>query len=194
MDSDINPGTKELIPSLEMAKREIELALQELTLESVIAEESRQSRSTFQPTISGLKSTSAEGNSAVPVLINMLSELKVYLERPEADAIKEITQLIKNIRKEIRGLRDDLGIDTSLTDIRDRLQRYRLMFEVVKLKLTLKALEAREAGKDAHYQLDRSIHALGKFVRTSKQNAEHRIERVRQAANKIYSTINKVHS
>lgn len=203
-DESISTDTADrIIQQLEATKKEIEQFLGELNLDSTTAEQRYQAlKEEMKAAINEIKKLLEEESNlpqgAASILMSMLSELRERLEKPEANTVKEIEQLIKGIKKGLKDLAIAFAADTSLFDvyeqIRDRLQRYKLKFEILKLKLALGKLTVKYVGKDIQYRLNLKIQAIAKFLRESKRGTEEKLAKARYMVNKVYSAFSKIHS
>lgn len=201
-DTSTDTGNK-IIQQLESTRKEIELFLSELNLDnSTATQRYLQLKEEFKSSINEMK-TLLEQKPPMPAdaasaLLLMLSELKERLERPEQNATADIQEVIKGIKKSLQDLASALANDTSFNEvlekIHDRLQRYKLKFEIMKLKLALGTLKVKYVGKDMQYQFNLKTQALSKFLRDTKCSAEEKIRKTRKMVSAIYSSFSKIHS
>jgi len=193
----------QIIQQLEATKKEIELFINELNLNNVTAEERYQKlKQEFKSSVDEMK-TLLDQKSPMPAdaasaLLLTLSELKERLEKSEENTTHDISELIKGIKKGLKRLGTSLVNDISSNEISEKihhqLQRYKLKFEILKLKLALGTLKVKYVGKDMQYRLNLKIQALAKFLRESKHSTEEKIQKARSMVNKIYAAFGKIHT
>jgi len=196
-------STDRIIQQLEITKKEIEQFLFDLNLESTNAEERYDNlKLELSFLVKEIKESlhrkdiiTEETADALQVKLSVISE---HLRRPNKNTVYHINQFVRAIRGVTKTMSDaftkDGSVDEVFENIHDRLQRYRIKFQILKLRLALGKLKLKYAGDAAQYLLNKKMNELSTFLNESKYGADKKLRKCRSMVNKVYSDINKLYS
>lgn len=196
-------STNEVVEQLEATKKDIEQFINELNLEDSAAEERFEKlKEELKMALRELKGLLDRKDIITEETANALraklSALENQLEKPENNAIDDLQKFlngIKNTLKEIGGtFTNDNSLNEIFAKVHDRLRHYKLMFEIMRLKLSLGKMKVKYMGKEAQLQVTKKINALSKFVTESEQGTSEKLKRLRTSVNKIYTDLSKIYS
>lgn len=195
--------TNEIVQQLEASKKDIEQFINELNLKGTAAEERLETlkeelRMALREMKESLNHKEIITEDIAKTLRIKLTALEEQLEKPKKNAVDDLQLFIKAFKGVLKEIGSALAKDSSFSEtlekIHDRLQHYKLKFEIMRLKLSLGKMKVKYVGKEAQLQVTQKINALSKFVRESEQGATEKLRRVRTSVNKIYSYLSKLHS
>ena len=195
--------TDRIVQQLELTKKDIEEFLVDLNLENTNVEERYDKLKEelsflvkeIKESINSKDIITEEMAEALQVKLSVISE---HLRRPNRNTVFHISQFVRAIKGVMKAMANALPNDGStpevLENIHDRLQCYRLKFQILKLRLALGKLKLKYAREEMQYSLNQKINELSSFVNESKYGAEKKLRKCRTMANKIYSDISKIYT
>lgn len=202
MNTDNTSGTTALIiQRLEATKKDIGQFLDDLSLENTDAqsryenlkEELKASVREIRESLNRESFVSEEVAIALEVKLSAIDERLRRSDGNTADHARQFIRAIKSILKEVNlALGKDGSFNEFLERTHDQLQRLRLKFEIIKLRLALGTLKVKYAGEEMHHLLSQKVEALSSFIRESQDNAEEKLRKFRLMVKKIYSEIEKI--
>jgi hypothetical protein len=201
-DNTLSPSDK-IVQHLQATKKEIEQFLYDLSLESTDAESRYEKlKEELKSAVKEIKESLNRKDSipedlAIAIQFK-LSAIDEHLEKPNRDALgqaKQFSRLIQDVTKEIgKALSKDGVVNEFLEDTFDQLQRYRLKFKILKLRLALGSLRLKYAGEEMQHQLSQKVDALSIFIRECQYGAKEKLRKFRHMVNKAYSDMGKLYS
>ncbi|MBI1767191.1 MAG: hypothetical protein HYR67_02315 [Bacteroidetes bacterium] len=195
--------TEKIIQRLESTKKEIEQFLYEMnhgevTVEKQLEKLKEELLSSIREMKEFLQRKDVITESKAIALQIKLSALEEHLEKRKGDTPDDINLFLSGVKKILKEVATVLNnsntINEMLEKIHDRLQQYRLKFDILKLKLALGTLQVKYGGKEIQHQLTQKMDVLSKFIRESEINAADKLKKFRQKVGKIYSGISKLYS
>jgi len=202
MNIDNTSGTTAvIIQHLEATKKDINQFLYELSLENTDAlaryenlkEELKSSVHEIRESLNRKNLVTEEVAMTLQVKLSAIDERLRRPDKNTADHAKQFIRAIKDTLKEVSlALSEEGSLNEFLEGVHGQLQRLRLKFEIVKLRLALVNLRTKYAGEKMQHLLTRKVEGLSSFIRESQDGAGVKLRKFRHMVKKIYSDIEKI--
>lgn len=128
-------------------------------------------------------------------LHSKLAELELQLESPKKNLMDDLKGHLTSIKKTLVEVISKLDkgnpVSESLQTIQNNLHRYRIKFEILKLKFALGKMELKDATSSARQKASRKIIALRKFIHENEEVAKKNWKNFRHEINEAYSDLQK---
>lgn len=199
-DGTISMGDR-VIQQLETTKKEIEQFIYELSLENTNAqaryeELKDQLRTSVRDMRQMLNSKDLLSEEVAAALLVKLSVIDEHLRKPGRDTIDHIKRFVTGIRGALKEVTEAFGKDGAVNEFlenaHDQFQRYKLKFEILKLRLALGKLKVTYAGEEMRQALAQKLKALSKFVHEGHYETEEKLNKLRHTVKRIYADISKI--
>lgn len=142
-----------------------------------------------------LENNTALGEELKQTLMTKLSELQLELETPKESLIVNFKEHLSNVRKNlidlIAGFEKQSPRNETIEHIRNSLNRFRIKFEILKLKFALGKMDLKDATSNAKHKTSRKIMALRRFIHENEEVARKNWKNFRQEINEAYSDLQK---
>lgn len=191
---------EQVVELLESTKNEMDELRSDLTKEKIESElQYHALREQLSASITEM-SKLLEGNTALgeeltQTLQAKLTELQGKLELPKESVVANLKEHLNTIRKSLVDLIEKLEKQTThnetLEHVRNNLHRFRIKFEILKLKFALGKMDLKDVASNAKQRTARKVLALRRFIHENEEVARKNWKNFRHEINEAYSDLQK---